>query len=57
MIEAKSRETQGKLVIEFKAEKGHENKMFKDEREKDRNRVLQKDIEWNDSESDDDYKM
>ena len=57
MIEAKSRETEGKLVIEFKAEKGHENKMFKDEREKDRNRVLQKDIEWNDSESDDDYKM
>ena len=31
----------GKLVIEFKAEKGHENKVFKDEREKDRSRVLQ----------------
>ena len=32
----------GKLVIEFKAEKGHENKMFKDEREKDRGRVRER---------------
>ena len=47
------------MVIEFKAEKGHENKMFKDEREKERNRVLQKENEgWEeDSESDEDFKV
>ena len=57
MIEAK--EPKGKMVIEFKAEKGHENKMFKDEREKVRERALMKDTEHeNDSdESDDDYKL
>ena len=42
------------MIIEFKAEKGHENKMFKDEREKERERVLQKDIDW-DVDSDDDF--
>ena len=42
MPEAK--EPERKMVIEFKAEKGHENKMFIDEREKDRGMVLQKDI-------------
>ena len=46
----------GKLVIEFKAEKGHENKMFKDEREKERGRVLEKDVWEDDSESDEDFK-
>ncbi len=45
-------------MISMKAEKGHENKMFKDEREKERERVLQKDLDWgNDSESDEDFKM
>merc|ERR1712110_865003 len=58
VIEAKTREDTGKLVIEFKAEKGHENKVFKDDREKGRDRVLQADIDWNDdSESDDDFKI
>ena len=57
MPEAKTPETSGKLVIEFKAEKGHENKMFKDEREKGRDRVLQKETwEKNDSESDEDFR-
>ena len=58
IIEAKTKENTGKLVLEFKMEKGHENKMMKDDREKDRQRVLQQDIEWNDdSESDEDFKM
>mmetsp|Transcript_44700 Transcript_44700/g.32743 ORF Transcript_44700/g.32743 Transcript_44700/m.32743 type:complete len:110 (-) Transcript_44700:79-408(-) len=35
-IDAVTPEDKGKLVIEFEAKKGHENKMFKDEREKDR---------------------
>ena len=56
MPEAKTPEQSGKLVIEFKAEKGHENKMFKDEREKERQRVLQRDIDW-DVDSDDDYNI
>ena len=38
MPEAK--EVERKMVIEFKAEKGHENKMFIDDREKDRGLVM-----------------
>ena len=58
IIEARSKADTGKLVIEFKAEKGHENKVFKDDRERERGRVLQQDLAWNDdSESDDDFKM
>ena len=56
VIEAKTIENTGKLVIEFKKEKGHENKMFVDDREKQRERVLQAEV-WDDSESDDDFKM
>ena len=41
VIEAKTIENTGKLVLDFKMEKGHENKMFKDDREKERARVLQ----------------
>ena len=55
MPEAKTPETEGKLVLNFKTEKGHENKVFKDDREKERSRVLQKEVEWNDSESDEDF--
>ena len=57
VIEAKTPETEGKLVIEFRNEKGHENRgLFKDDREKERARVLQE-TEWNDSEeSDEDFK-
>ena len=55
VIEAKTPETEGKMVIEYKGKKGHEAKgMFKDDREKDRKRVLE---ELSDSESDDDFKM
>ena len=42
------------MIIEFKAEKGHENKMFKDEREKERERVLLKETDW-DVDSDEDF--
>ena len=57
VIAAKTPETEGKLIIEFKNEKGHENRgLFKDDREKDRARVLL-DSNWqDDSESDDDFK-
>ena len=56
MIEAKTPETEGKMVIEFKAKKGHENRgMFLDDREKGRKDVLEKFDE--DSESDEDFKM
>ena len=51
VIEAKTKENTGKLVIEFKTEKGHENKMFVDEREKGRGRVLQQNL-WDSDESD-----
>ena len=58
IIEAKEKGDGGKLVLEFKAEKGHEHKIFKDDREKERDRVLQKDVDWgSDSESDDDFKI
>jgi hypothetical protein len=36
VIPAETPESKGKLVIEFEQEKGFEHKMFKDEREKDR---------------------
>ena len=45
MIEAKTPETQGKLVIEFETEAGHDHKMFKDDREKERNRVIDADVD------------
>jgi uncharacterized CHY-type Zn-finger protein len=54
VIEAKTRETEGKLVIEFEQKKGHENKMFKDDREKDRAKVLDYDG-LSDDLSDDDF--
>ena len=40
VIPAETPEDKGKLVIEFEQEKGHENKMFIDEREKDRHLLL-----------------
>ena len=55
VIEAKTKENTGKLVIEFKTEKGHENKMFVDEREKGRGRVLQQNL-WDSDESDEDFR-
>ena len=40
VIPAKTPESRGKLVIEFEQEKGHEHKMFKDEREHDQGKSL-----------------
>ena len=40
IIEARTKESTGKLVIEFEQEKGHENKMFKDDREKERSKQI-----------------
>jgi hypothetical protein len=34
-------EDKGRLVIEFEQEKGHENKLFKDQREADRDLTLE----------------
>ena len=56
MIEAKTQQTEGKLVVEFKQKKGHEQKMFKDEREKDRDLALMA-FDDDDKDSDDDYNM
>ena len=53
VIEAK--EPEKKLVIEFETERGHDHKMFKDEREKDRQRVLMN-TAWDSDESDEDFK-
>ena len=56
VIEAKTPETEGKLVIQVEQMKGHENKMFKDEREKQRAPTLQVN-EWKGKQEyfDDDY--
>lgn len=40
IIEAKTPETEGTLQITFEHERGHENKIMKDDREKDRRLVL-----------------
>ena len=40
VIQAKCPEDKGKLVIEFEQEKGHEHKMFLDDREKERERNM-----------------
>ena len=32
--------------MEFEHERGHENKMFRDEREKQRAPTLQQDVDW-----------
>ena len=34
VIEVKTTQTEGKMIIEFQTQKGHEKKVFKDEREK-----------------------
>jgi hypothetical protein len=40
VVPAETPEDKGKLVIEFEQERGFEHKMFKDDREKDRNLSL-----------------
>ena len=54
VIEAKTPLTEGTLKIEFMFEKGHEGKVFKDDREKERKAVLNHHVEEiSDSELDD----
>jgi len=43
VIPAETPESKGKLVIEFEQEKGYEHKMFKDDREKDRESKM---LQW-----------
>ena len=50
------KEPERKLVIGFETEKGHENKLYKDEREKERGRALMKETLWDSDESDEDFK-
>lgn len=45
VIEAKEAEAKGGFKIEFEMEKGHEHKMFVDDREKERENVLDK-FDW-----------
>ena len=40
MVEAKTPETEGKLIIDIKMEKGHEGKVTMDSREKERGKTL-----------------
>jgi len=40
VVEAKTQETEGKLIFEFEQQKGHENKMMIDDREKQHKQVL-----------------
>ena len=59
MIEAKTPETEGKLIIDIKMEKGHEGQVTLDSREKERGKTLQEAI-WtavDSDESDDDFKI
>ena len=51
IIEAKTPETEGRLVVEVEQMKGHEHKMLKDEREKERAPTLQM-SEWRGSSKD-----
>lgn len=44
VIEAKTRETEGRMIIELQTKKGHDNKMFIDDREKHRQKVLMEDL-------------
>ena len=57
VIEAKTPQTHGKMVLTFQMEKGHEHKMVKDDREKERDRVLQEDIDWGNDDSDEDFNV
>ena len=45
-IEAKTRESEGRLVVEVQQERGHEHRQFIDEREKQRAPTLQKEVDW-----------
>ena len=46
IIEAKTPETEGRFVVTIEQGKGHEHKMVKDDREKQRSATLQEDVPW-----------
>ena len=46
IIEAKTPATEGKFVIQIDQEAGHEHKMFKDDREKERKAALERSVDW-----------
>ena len=46
IIAAKTPETEGRLVVEVEQERGHEHKMFRDERERDRAPTLQQEVQF-----------
>ena len=47
IIEAKTPETEGRLVVQVEQERGQEHRTFVDEREKQRAPTLQREVEWN----------
>ena len=51
IIEAKTPETEGKLVVQVEQMKGHENRMFVDDREKRRAPTLQEETKFTSSRS------
>mmetsp|Transcript_31417 Transcript_31417/g.27765 ORF Transcript_31417/g.27765 Transcript_31417/m.27765 type:complete len:106 (+) Transcript_31417:108-425(+) len=58
VLEAVTPEQRGKLIVEFEAKKGHEHKLFQDDREKEREVTL---IDYQDivlsDEDDNDFKI
>ena len=56
VIEAATPESKGRLVVEFEAKKGHEHKLFQDEREKDRKATLMDYADIVLSDEDEDFK-
>ena len=46
IIEAKTPLTEGRLVVEVDQARGHEHKVFKDDREKQRAPTLEQDLDW-----------
>ena len=46
IIEAKTPLTEGRMVVEIEQSQGHEHKMFKDDRERERAPTLQEDVDW-----------
>ena len=55
-LEAETPESKGRLVVEFEAKKGHEHKLYKDEREKERERTLMDYADVVISDDDEDFK-
>ena len=46
IIEAKTQQTEGRMVVTVQQERGHEHKMMKDDREKDRGQTLDRSSAW-----------